>query len=139
MQNLYRFAKVLEPLDARRKMLEKAKRVHQFTLDVMNEKIWIQEKMPSATSTDYGKSLLSVQMLQKKNRTLHSEIDGHQPHFQNVIDTGRELVEQGHPQSDDFQMSIDELITMWDDLIQAVEIRRQRLELSEVAQQVSFM
>jgi spectrin beta len=128
---------MMEPLKIRRIHLDKAKAVQQFIRDVDDERIWIEERMPQATSTDYGDSLLSVQMLQKKNRSLRSDLDGHYPHFDDVINMGRQLVEEGHPQSEKFQADIDDLLQKWDDLTLAAENRKVRLEQSEVAQQVS--
>ena len=127
---------MLDPLVMRRSALERAKTVHQFLRDVEDEKMWIQEKMPQASSTDYGNSLLSVQMLQKKNKSLRNEIDGHQPRIQGVINVGDNLIEEGHPSSELFQSKIDELIASWDELQNAVDSRKQNLELSETAQQV---
>jgi spectrin beta len=63
-----RFAKIQQPLVQRREQLVKVKRIHQFIRDVEDEKLWIDEKMPQATSTQYGNSLLSVQMLVTKNQ-----------------------------------------------------------------------
>lgn len=40
----------------------------QFRRDVEDEKLWIAEKMPLATSTDYGNSLFNVHTLKKKNQ-----------------------------------------------------------------------
>ena len=77
-------------------------------------------------------------MLQKKNRSLRSDIDGHYPHFDEVIQTGRLLIEEEHPKSEEFQGYIDELLQKWDDLTLAAENRKVRLEQSEVAQQVRF-
>ena len=128
---------MMEPLKIRRIHLDKAKSVQQFCRDVDDERIWISERMPQATSTDYGNSLLSVQMLQKKNRSLRSDIDGHYPHFDDVINTGRTLVEEQHPKSEEFQSNIDELLEKWDALTLAAEERKVRLEQSEVAQQVN--
>ena len=51
----------------RRDQLEKVKYIHQFVRDVEDEKLWIQERMPLATSPNFGNSLLSVQLLEKKN------------------------------------------------------------------------
>lgn len=63
-----RFAKIQEPLVKRREQLEKVKFIHQFVRDVEDEKLWIEEKMPLATSSNVGNSLLSVQLLEKKNQ-----------------------------------------------------------------------
>jgi len=72
-----RFAKMLEPLMDRRAKLERTKRLHQFLRDVEDEKLWIAEKLPAAQSTAYGTSLLGVQMLQKKNKSLQNEVKTH--------------------------------------------------------------
>ncbi|KAK2182078.1 hypothetical protein NP493_368g02093 [Ridgeia piscesae] len=133
-----RFAKVLEPLNIRRSQLEKAKMVHQFLRDLEDEKLWVAEKMPQATSTDYGNSLLSVQMLQKKNQSLHNEINNHRPYLDNVLETGEGLIDSQHPLADDFQRNMDELKQMWEELDKAVEYRREQLVLSEIAQQYFF-
>lgn len=111
--------------------------VHQFLRDIEDEKMWIEEKLPQANSTDYGNSLLSVQMLQKKNKSLRNEVEGHHPCIQNVVDTGNTIILEGHPNSELFQEKIDELLASWDDLQNAVESRKRNLELSEIAQQVS--
>lgn len=62
-----RFARIQGPLMMRRSNLDKVKRIHQFMRDVEDEKLWIEEMMPRASSQDYGNSLLSVQLLTKKN------------------------------------------------------------------------
>jgi len=64
----FRFSKIQEPLVKRRQNLERVKRIHQFIRDVEDEKLWIDEKMPLATSQRFGNSLLSVQLLKKKNQ-----------------------------------------------------------------------
>ena len=56
---------------------------------------------------------------------------------QGVCDVGRTMIDEGHHQSDEFQNLIDELMAKWADLNDAVAERKRRLELSEVAQQVS--
>ena len=59
----YRFQQIVQPLEERRKKLERVKEVHQFLRNVEDEKLWIQERMPRATSEDYGNSLQSVLLL----------------------------------------------------------------------------
>ena len=127
---------MLEPLQQRRAKLERAKLLQQFLRNLQDEKLWIAEKMPQATSTNYGNTLLGVQMLQRRNKSLHNEIDSHEPHIIQVLDIGRSLIDEGHPQAEEFQTNIDELEKAWQVLLEAVEHRRRMLELSEVAQQV---
>lgn len=66
------------PLLSRRN-LDKAKRVHQFLRDVEDENLWIQDRKPIAADNNIGNSLQSVQTLQKKNQSLATEIDNHEP------------------------------------------------------------
>jgi len=127
---------MLEPLIERRAKLERTKRLHQFLRDIEDEKMWIAEKLPQAQSTAYGNSLLSVQMLQKKNKSLQNEVDSHEPRIISVVDLGLSMIEEGHPQSDEFQKLIDDLNTRWAELLAAVQARKDRLELSELTQQV---
>jgi len=127
---------MLEPLMERRAKLERTKRLHQFLRDIEDEKMWIAEKLPQAQSTEYGNSLLSVQMLQKKNKSLQNEVESHEPRIINVVDLGLSMIEEGHPQSQEFQELIDDLNNRWAELLAAVQARKDRLELSELTQQV---
>ena len=52
----------------RRQKLEDSRRWHQFNFDADGELQWIQEHMPAASSTDYGKSLIDTQNLHKKHQ-----------------------------------------------------------------------
>lgn len=133
-----RFAKMLEPLMDRRAKLERTKRLHQFLRDIEDEKLWIAEKLPQAQSTVYGNSLLSVQMLLKKNKSLQNEVDSHEPRIISVVDLGLSMIEEDHPQSAEFQKLIDELNERWSELMAAVDARKERLELSELTQQYFF-
>ncbi|XP_059173308.1 spectrin beta chain-like isoform X3 [Physella acuta] len=133
-----RFSKIQGPLMMRRSNLEKVKRIHQFMRDVEDEKLWIQEMMPRAANQDYGNSLLSVQLLIKKNHSLQVEIDNHEPRIMSVVQVGQELIESGHSQSEEFRALIEDLLKRWQELKDAVDARNQRLKLSEIAQQYYF-
>jgi len=76
-------------------------------------------------------------MLLGKNRTLRNEVDSHEPTVIGVVDLGLSMIEEGHPKSDEFQHQINELNSLWSELQQAVDDQKTRIELSEVAQQVS--
>lgn len=51
-----RFEQLKAPLLERQRQLEKKKEALQFRRDVEEEKLWVSEKMPQATSKDYGKN-----------------------------------------------------------------------------------
>src|SRR5882724_11357925 len=57
-----RFQRLQAPLLERKAQLLKKKEAYQFRRDIEDEKMWIQEKMPLATSAEYGNSLFGVQI-----------------------------------------------------------------------------
>lgn len=78
-------------------------------------------------------------MLQSKNKSLRNEIDSHEPSIIAVVDNGLSLIEEGHPQADEFNQLIADLNAKWTELQEAVEQRKNRLALSEQAQQVRML
>jgi len=129
-----KFQQMLGPLNDKRMQLEKLKKVKQFIRDLEDEKIWIDEHMPSASSTNYGKNMQELQMLQRKHRSLQQEVEAHQPHYQSVCDTGVELITSGHPQASEFEEKLGEVQDLWEKLQKELAYRQQRLEQAEVAQ-----
>lgn len=111
-----RFEQLKAPLLDRQRQLAKKKEAFQFRRDVEDEKLWIHEKLPLASSTDYGNSLFNVQMLQKKNQSLKTETDNHEPRILTVISNGQKLIDEGHEDSPEFKRLIDELSARWRDL-----------------------
>uniref|UniRef100_A0A8C6UVE9 Spectrin beta chain n=1 Tax=Neogobius melanostomus TaxID=47308 RepID=A0A8C6UVE9_9GOBI len=64
------------PLQKRRDMLMASREIHQFNRDVEDEILWVEERMPIATSTDHGHNLQTVQLLIKKNQVESHKPDG---------------------------------------------------------------
>lgn len=54
----------------RRQRLEDSLKWHQFNFDADSELQWIKEKMPAATSQEYGKNLIDAQNLHKKHQVI---------------------------------------------------------------------
>uniref|UniRef100_A0A8C1YPA9 Spectrin beta chain n=1 Tax=Cyprinus carpio TaxID=7962 RepID=A0A8C1YPA9_CYPCA len=63
-----RIVRLIEPLKERRRILLASKEVHQVGRDLEDEILWIQERLPVATSQEHGTSLQAVQQLMKKNQ-----------------------------------------------------------------------
>ena len=70
-------------------------------------------------------------------QSLQTEIENHEPRINSVIAVGRELIDEQHPQSDEFKVLINDLSSKWKALNDSVEARKVRLLLSDTAQQVS--
>ena len=65
-----RFENLKEPVALRRQRLEDSLKWHQYNFDADNEQQWIKDHLPAANSTDYGKSLIDAQNLNKKHQVL---------------------------------------------------------------------
>uniref|UniRef100_A0A8C9TSE9 Spectrin beta chain n=1 Tax=Scleropages formosus TaxID=113540 RepID=A0A8C9TSE9_SCLFO len=70
-----RIVRLIEPLKERRRILLASKEVHQVGRDLEDEILWVQERLPMATSKEHGTSLQAVQQLMKKNQ-VGDEADG---------------------------------------------------------------
>lgn len=90
-----RFEQLKQPVLERKRQLEKKKEAFQFRRDVEDELLWIAEKMPLALSEEYGNSLFQVHMLEKKNQSLKTEIDNHEPRINTVCNNGQKLIDEG--------------------------------------------
>ena len=98
----------------------------------------MQEKLPLATSHDVGSNLQAVQTLQKKTNSLNTEVDGHVPQIEEVIERGKVMIEENHPQKEYIQESITELEEHLIMLKSAIHERKDKLVDSSKAQQVRF-
>ncbi|CAH0560832.1 unnamed protein product [Brassicogethes aeneus] len=133
-----RFQKLKDPLIERQRILEKKKEALQFRRDVEDELLWIAEKMPQASSTEYGNGLFQVHTLEKKNQSLRTEIDNHEPRINTVCNNGQKLIDEGHEDSSEFGHLIGELHEAWQELKDAIEKRRENLLRNKRAQQYLF-
>ena len=70
-------------------------------------------------------------------QSLQVEIDNHEPRVTGIIEVGQALIDEEHPQSEEFKALIDDLMRRWQELKDATEARKDRLRLSEIAQQVN--
>ena len=91
-----RYQSLHEPVQIRRDNLEDALLLYQFLRDVEDELSWIREKLPTASSTDLGTSLTSVQTLQKKHQALEAEMQSHEPVIATVVSRGNQMIKSGH-------------------------------------------
>jgi len=132
------FDKIKGPLEIRRKELEVKKEVFQFMRDVEDENIWMEEKMNLVTSEELGSSLQDVNMLVKKNKTLKSEIENHEPRINFVRNNGQKLIDENNSQSEEFEQQIADLQEKLAHLKENLEARNVKLLMSEKVQQFFF-
>ncbi|KAI5087786.1 spectrin beta chain, non-erythrocytic 1 [Silurus meridionalis] len=133
-----KFCEVQEPLKKRRSNLMASREIHQFNRDVEDEILWVEERMPMATSTEHGNNLQTVQLLIKKNQTLQKEIQGHQPRYDDIFERSTHTLKDNSPISETIRQRLDELKRLWSLIQEEVEKRHGRLEEAHKAQQYYF-
>ncbi|KAI4899424.1 hypothetical protein NFI96_026189 [Prochilodus magdalenae] len=100
--------------------------------------LWVEERMPMATSTDHGSNLQTVQLLIKKNQTLQKEIQGHQPRYDDIFERSTHTLKDDSPVSAAIKQRLDDLQRLWSLIQEEVEKRHGRLEEAHKAQQYYF-
>ncbi|XP_067831261.1 spectrin beta chain, non-erythrocytic 1-like isoform X2 [Heptranchias perlo] len=133
-----RIVRLIEPLKERRRILLASKEVHQVTRDMEDETLWVQERLPLATSKDHGNNLQTVQLLLKKHQTLQREIQGHQPRISDVMERAGHIASIQSPEGDAVRLSLDGLRELWDGLQGEMEQRQYELTAMQRAQQYYF-
>ncbi|KAE8600783.1 hypothetical protein XENTR_v10013409 [Xenopus tropicalis] len=133
-----RFIELLAPLNERKKYLLASKEIHQFNRDVEDEILWVEERMPLATSTDHGHNLQTVQLLMKKNQTLQKEIQGHQHRNDDIFERSKMILDDSSLNAEAITQRLADLQALWSLLIEETEKRHRRLEESHRAQQYYF-
>lgn len=122
-----RYQSLHEPVQIRRDNLEDASLLYQFLRDVEDELSWIREKHPTASSTDLGTSLSSVQALQKKHQALEAEIQSHEPVIATVVSRGHQMIKSGHFAVQQVESSVHQLQSQLTSFKDNASIRRLRL------------
>ncbi|XP_054017486.1 spectrin beta chain, non-erythrocytic 5 [Dryobates pubescens] len=126
-QLVQRYKRLRDPLQERRGSLEASRLQYQFFRDVDEELAWVREKLPMASSRDYGQSLATVQSLQEKHQNLENEISSRDALTKAVLSTGQKLVRGGHSASRKIMEHLKELETSVETLKAEAQERRQRL------------
>uniref|UniRef100_A0A3Q3WD23 Spectrin beta chain n=1 Tax=Mola mola TaxID=94237 RepID=A0A3Q3WD23_MOLML len=126
------------PLKQRRENLMASREIHQFNRDVEDEILWVEERMPLATSTDHGHNLQTVQLLIKKNQTLQKEIQGHQPRYDDIFERSQHVLREDRPTAELIRQRLAELQSLWEQIRKETEKRHSRLSEAHEAQQYYF-
>lgn len=95
-------------------------------------------KLQQVTSEELGSSLQDVNMLVKKNKTLKSEIENHEPRINFVRNNGQKLIDENNAQSEEFERQIADLQEKLAHLKENLEARNVKLLMSEKVQQFFF-
>ncbi|XP_069033280.1 spectrin beta chain, non-erythrocytic 1 isoform X1 [Embiotoca jacksoni] len=133
-----KFQTLQDPLKKRRDNLMASREIHQFNRDVEDEILWVEERMPLATSTDHGHNLQTVQLLIKKNQTLQKEVRGHQPRYDDIFERSQHVLRDGSPTAELIRQRLAGLQSLWQQIRKETEKRHGRLSEAHEAQQYYF-
>ncbi|XP_067847252.1 spectrin beta chain, non-erythrocytic 5 [Heptranchias perlo] len=125
------FESLQTPLEQRRKVLEATVALYEFYHYSDLEMKWIAEHKPSATSSNYGKSLDTAQSLLKKQKELQIEVNTHKQQVQKVLEIGRSMISSQHHMAQGIERKSEELRTSWEELEWACNDRWKKLQHSE--------
>ncbi|XP_078089380.1 spectrin beta chain, non-erythrocytic 5-like [Mustelus asterias] len=124
------FESLQNPLGQRRKVLEATVALYEFYHYSDLELKWIAERIPSATSCNYGKSLDTAQSLLQKQKELQVEVNTHKQQVQKVLEIGKQMIKSQHHTAQDIEGKCKELQSCWKELEAACDDRRKKLQHS---------
>ncbi|XP_031429734.1 spectrin beta chain, non-erythrocytic 4 [Clupea harengus] len=133
-----RIVRLIEPLKERRRILLASKEVHQVGRDLEDEILWVQERLPLATSHEHGTSLQEVQQLMKKNQTLQRELQGHRARMEDVLERASLIASIRSPEAECVRDGLEQLAGLWEALWLETEHRQLALDAMYQAQQYYF-
>lgn len=134
-QLLERRSQLLEKNAVRKTTLEDSFKFQQFERDFEETKGWINEKLKVATDDSYLDPT-NLQEKVRKHQNFDQELNANKTRIDKVIDSGNELKESIHVQSERIEAKISEISSLWQDLLQAAEKKSNKLD--EASQQHQY-
>uniref|UniRef100_T1IUQ9 Spectrin alpha chain n=1 Tax=Strigamia maritima TaxID=126957 RepID=T1IUQ9_STRMM len=132
---LERRAALLEKSSQRRAMLEDSYRLQQFERDCDETKGWINEKLKFATDENYlDPTNLNGKV--QKHQNFEQELSANKNRIDEITSTAQELIEADHYASDQIGDRMNEIVKLWETLVEATE--RKGAKLAEASQQQQF-
>ncbi|OZC09778.1 hypothetical protein X798_03181 [Onchocerca flexuosa] len=98
----------------------------------------LEQRLPLTQAQELGESLFDCNRLQKKMQSLKHEIENHEPWIEKICQNGREMIDEGHENSSEFQQKIDELMKICQNLKDSLNARKEHLAESEKAHQFLY-
>ncbi|KAI5640829.1 spectrin repeat domain-containing protein [Phthorimaea operculella] len=119
---------------ARREALNTSLQLHKFAAEVAGELDWLSERSVGTTDSQPA-DLHAAQTAQKKHAKLKAELAGRRPHTDKILERGRQLIKEKHPESDKIEALCRELEEAYSKVSSEAEARGARLEAALKAQQ----
>ncbi|XP_063696613.1 spectrin alpha chain [Culicoides brevitarsis] len=132
---LARRSALLEKSSTRRLMLEDSNRLQQFERDCDETKGWISEKLKFATDDSYlDPTNLNGKV--QKHQNFEQELTANKSRIEDITTLGQELIDKNHYASDRINSRMQEIVTLWETLVQASD--RKGCKLQEASHQQQY-
>jgi len=132
---LERRSQLLEKSAVRRTMLEDSYKFQQLERDCDETKGWINEKLKVACDDSYLDPT-NLNGKCQKHQNFEQEMNANKTRIDEVVQTGNDLIESGHVQSDKIKEKLDEITDLWADLVKQTE--KKGVKLGEASQQQQY-
>ncbi|XP_070496510.1 spectrin alpha chain isoform X3 [Chironomus tepperi] len=132
---LARRSALLEKSETRRLLLEDSNRLQQFERDCDETKGWISEKLKFATDDSYlDPTNLNGKV--QKHQNFEQELTANKGRIEDITTVGQELIEKNHYAASQVNSRMQEIISLWESLVQASD--KKGCKLQEASQQQQF-
>ncbi|XP_044259624.1 spectrin alpha chain isoform X2 [Tribolium madens] len=119
----------------RRALLEDAYKLQQFERDCDETKGWINEKLKFATDESYLDPTNLGGKVQK-HQNFEQELNANKTRMEDITSTGQELVDARHYAAPRIQSRMEEIVNLWETLVQSTDKKSSKLQ--EASQQQQF-
>uniref|UniRef100_A0A2R5L953 Putative spectrin beta chain non-erythrocytic 5 isoform x6 n=1 Tax=Ornithodoros turicata TaxID=34597 RepID=A0A2R5L953_9ACAR len=129
MQTLNQQIKNMAKLaNIRRTKLMESKHTHEFFRESNELEDWINEQLQAALSEDYGKDYEHLLLLQAKFEDLKLQVDTGKERLSQCVTLGQRLQATEVAKADEIEKRLEQLETLWQALLEAVQARDQKLQ-----------
>uniref|UniRef100_A0A4W4ESS1 Spectrin, beta, non-erythrocytic 4b n=1 Tax=Electrophorus electricus TaxID=8005 RepID=A0A4W4ESS1_ELEEL len=129
-----RICRLIEPLKERRRILLASKEMHQVTQELEDEIVWIQERLPIASSKEYGTNLQNVQQL-VKNHEVRLEMQAQRGRLEEILERAENVAALRTPEAELVREGAVHVRQLWEMLQVEAERRTLMLDAVSYAQQ----
>ncbi|XP_043930077.1 spectrin beta chain, erythrocytic-like isoform X2 [Protopterus annectens] len=112
----------------RKARLEDSKRLWRFLWEVTEAESWIKEKEQIFSTSDYGKDLSTIQVLQSKHKAFEDELQGLRGHLEQTVKEGEQMIADQHFGTPTIKAKIKEIVDLWSQLEDLAAFRKMNLQ-----------
>ncbi|XP_064138843.1 spectrin alpha chain, erythrocytic 1 [Loxodonta africana] len=126
---------LFERAATRRRVLEDSLLLQRLYQDLDDLKNWINKKKKLADDEDY-KDTQNLKSRVQKQQVFEKELADNKILLNNIQKTGQKMIEDGHYASDEVAALVSEVVSLWEELLEATA--QKATQLYEASQQLQF-